>query len=214
HRPRQDLHQSQREHGQPGARLENLRHGNRLDLRPDGEGLHQDQDRCRRLDEHTGSGGVQDHEILLQDRLRHEGDKERGSRVGAPAEVLHLPVEGGTGAHPVQELRAGRPGRKGDDKGRVEQTGGEMRHARTTTAVVLLLCAAAALYGQGKHGGGTPSAALSLYRLPPLERAILCTKYHEGWHGEKKHWPYVGWGHHVLPGERLTNNITRAQGDS
>jgi len=89
-----------------------------------------------------------------------------------------------------------------------------MRHARTTTAVVLLLCAAAALYGQGKHGGGTPSAALSLYRLPPLERAILCTKYHEGWHGEKKHWPYVGWGHHVLPGERLTNNITRAQGDS
>ena len=88
-----------------------------------------------------------------------------------------------------------------------------MRHARTTTAVVLLLCAAAALYGQGKHGGGTPSAALSLYRLPPLERAILCTKYHEGWHGEKKHWPYVGWGHHVLPGERLTNNITRAQGD-
>jgi len=125
HRPRQDLHQSQREHGQPGARLENLRHGNRLDLRPDGEGLHQDQDRCRRLDEHTGSGGVQDHEILLQDRLRHEGDKERGSRVCAPAEVLHLPVEGGTGAHPVQELRAGRPGRKGDDKGRVEQTGGK-----------------------------------------------------------------------------------------
>ena len=74
-----------------------------------------------------------------------------------------------------------------------------MRHARMTTAVLLLLCAAAALYGQGKHGGGTPSAALSLYRLPPLERAILCTKYHEGWHGEKKHWPYVGWGHRVLP---------------
>ena len=43
HRPRQDLHQSQREHGQPGARLENLRHGDRVDLRPDGEGLHQDQ---------------------------------------------------------------------------------------------------------------------------------------------------------------------------
>lgn len=83
-----------------------------------------------------------------------------------------------------------------------------------TTAVLLLLCAAAALYGQGKHGGGTSSAALSLYRLSPLERAILCTKYHEGWHGEKKHWPYVGWGHRVLPGERFTNGITRAQGDS
>lgn len=58
HRPRQDLHQPEREHGQPGARLENLRHGNRLDLRPDGEGLHQDQDRRRRFDEHPGSGGV------------------------------------------------------------------------------------------------------------------------------------------------------------
>ena len=171
----------------------------------------------------TGAGGsmnIQEAEefkttkFFLQDRLRHEGDKERGSRVCAPAEVLHLSVEGGTGAHPVQELRTGRPGRKGDDKGRVEQTRGEMRHARTTTAVLLLLCAAATLYGQGKHGGGAPSAALSLYRLPPLERAILCTKYHEGWHGEKKHWPYVGWGHRVLPGERFTNDITRAQGDS
>ena len=200
HRPRQDLHQSQREHGQPGARFENLRHGDRVDLRPDGEGLHQDQDRCRRLDEHTGSGGVQDHEVLLQDRFRHERNKERGSRVCAPAEVLHLSVEGGTGAHPVQELRTGRSGRKGDDKGCAEQARGEMRHARTTTAVLLLLCVATALYGQGKHGGGTPSPGLSLFRLPPLERAILCTKYHEGWHGEKKHW--------------LTNNITRAQGDS
>ena len=89
-----------------------------------------------------------------------------------------------------------------------------MRHARTTTAVLLLLCVATALCGQGKHGGGTPSPGLSLFRLPPLERAILCTKYHEGWHGEKKHWPYVGWGHRVLPGERFTNDITRAQGDS
>lgn len=89
-----------------------------------------------------------------------------------------------------------------------------MRHVRMTTAVLLLLCAAAALYGQEKRGAGASSAALSLYRLPPLERAILCTKYHEGWHGEKKHWPYVGWGHRVLPGERFTNGITRAQGDS
>lgn len=36
----------------------------------------------------------------------------------------------------------------------------------------------------------------------------------EGWHGEKKHWPYVGWGHKVLPGERFTNSISKAQGDS
>lgn len=87
-----------------------------------------------------------------------------------------------------------------------------MRHIQMI--VVLLLSAVTVVYGQGKHGGGTPSPGLSLFRLPPLERAILCTKYHEGWHEEKKHWPYMGWGHRVLPGERFTNDITRAQGDS
>ncbi|WP_018667014.1 glycoside hydrolase family protein [Bacteroides gallinarum] len=44
--------------------------------------------------------------------------------------------------------------------------------------------------------------------------AVECIRRHEGWHGEKRHWPYVGWGHKVLPGERLTNNISKAQGDS
>ena len=37
---------------------------------------------------------------------------------------------------------------------------------------------------------------------------------YEGWHGEKKHWPYVGWGHKVLTEESFTNDITKAQGDS
>lgn len=44
--------------------------------------------------------------------------------------------------------------------------------------------------------------------------AIECIKRHEGWHGEKRHWPYIGWGHKVLPGETFTNGISRAQGDS
>lgn len=44
--------------------------------------------------------------------------------------------------------------------------------------------------------------------------AVECIRRFEGWHGEKKHWPYCGWGHKVLPGERLDNNITREQGDS
>ena len=44
--------------------------------------------------------------------------------------------------------------------------------------------------------------------------AIECIKRFEGWHGEKRHWPYVGYGHKVLPGERLTNDITKEQGDS
>ena len=44
--------------------------------------------------------------------------------------------------------------------------------------------------------------------------AVECIKRFEGWHGERKHWPYVGWGHKVLPGEKFTNNISKAQGDS
>lgn len=44
--------------------------------------------------------------------------------------------------------------------------------------------------------------------------AVECIKRWEGWHGEKKHWPYVGWGHKVLPGEAFTNGISRTQGDS
>ena len=55
---------------------------------------------------------------------------------------------------------------------------------------------------------------LGIYNLPPFERAILCTKFYEGWHGEKRHLPYIGYGHKLLPGERLTHKISRAQGDS
>lgn len=44
--------------------------------------------------------------------------------------------------------------------------------------------------------------------------AVECIKRFESWHGEKRHWPYVGYGHKVLPGERLTNDITKEQGDS
>lgn len=44
--------------------------------------------------------------------------------------------------------------------------------------------------------------------------AVECIKRFEGWHGERKHWPYVGWGHKLLPGEKFTNNISKAQGDS
>ena len=44
--------------------------------------------------------------------------------------------------------------------------------------------------------------------------AVECIKRFEGWHGEKRHWPYVGYGHKVLPRERLTNDITKEQGDS
>ena len=63
---------------------------------------------------------------------------------------------------------------------------------------------------------GMPSRAENPVKVSPdkFSLAVECVKRFEGWHGEKKYWPYVGWGHKVLPGERFTNGITKAQGDS
>ena len=60
--------------------------------------------------------------------------------------------------------------------------------------------------------------ALSLPAQPrqPLsrfERAVRCVKYFEGWHGRDRH-PYVGYGHRLLKGERLTADMTERQADS
>ena len=117
-----------------------MKHVHRLDLRTDGEGLRKDPNRRRRLDEHTGIGRVQDHEILLQDGLRHEGNQERGSGVYAAAEVLHLPIKGGAGTHPIQELCSGGTGRQGDDKGRTEQTRVEIKTDNNNSYIWIFIC--------------------------------------------------------------------------
>lgn len=79
---------------------------------------------------------------------------------------------------------------------------------------MLMIVVMTAVYGQERYRAKPASTQLSIYSLPPLERAISSIKFYEGWHGEKKHWPYVGWGHKVLPRERFTNDITKVQGDS
>lgn len=44
---------------------------------------------------------------------------------------------------------------------------------------------------------GMPSRAENPVKASPdkFSLAVECVKRFEGWHGEKKHWPYVGWGH-------------------
>ena len=49
--------------------------------------------------------------------------------------------------------------------------------------------------------------------LPPFERAVVVVKYFEGLHGWKNY-PYVGYGHHLQPGERFTADRTERQADS
>ena len=52
-----------------------------------------------------------------------------------------------------------------------------------------------------------------LFSLPRFERAVACIKHYEGLHGPKNH-PYVGYGHRLLPGERLSCAMTKRQADS
>jgi hypothetical protein len=52
----------------------------------------------------------------------------------------------------------------------------------------------------------------AMMQLPPIQRAALIIKHFEGWHSGKG--PYIGWGHRIQPGEHISHNITRQQGDS
>ena len=81
--------------------------------------------------------------------------------------------------------------------------------------LVLCVLSLLFLFSQGLMGQAVDKGKrLKIYELSPFERAILCTKHYEGWHGSRKHLPYIGYGHKLLPGERLTHKISRAQGDS
>lgn len=48
---------------------------------------------------------------------------------------------------------------------------------------------------------------------PLFEKAVACIKVFEGWHTVRNH-PYIGYGHRLLEGEKLTANLTETQADS
>lgn len=52
----------------------------------------------------------------------------------------------------------------------------------------------------------------SIFSLPPFERAVCCIKYYEGMH-RKKDYPYVGYGHKLLPGEHYSSNMSLTEAD-
>ena len=43
-----------------------------------------------------------------------------------------------------------------------------------------------------------------------FEEAVKLIIEHEGWH-DHRHYPYIGYGHRLLPGEKLTHNISKEQ---
>lgn len=52
----------------------------------------------------------------------------------------------------------------------------------------------------------------SIFSLPPFERAVCCIKYYEGIH-RKKDYPYVGYGHMLLPGEHYSSDMSLTEAD-
>ena len=58
-----------------------------------------------------------------------------------------------------------------------------------------------------------PAQSHGIYKLPPFERAVCCIKFFEGLH-QTQDYPYIGYGHRILPGEKLSYPITEEQADS
>lgn len=52
-----------------------------------------------------------------------------------------------------------------------------------------------------------------LRELPKFDRAIAIIKRFEGWHGSKSA-PYIGYGHRILQGEKLSYEMTESEADS
>ena len=79
--------------------------------------------------------------------------------------------------------------------------------------VAFLICTDC-LSAQVRSPSKEKTESVDIFKLPPFERAVLCVKYFEGWHGVRHH-PYVGWGHKLLPGERYSaRTMTRRQADA
>lgn len=73
-----------------------------------------------------------------------------------------------------------------------------------------LLCG----YAKAQTRGGDSSPPLPKEISAELfDKAVALIKEFEGWHSAK-HYPYIGYGHKLLPHENLTADITEEQADS
>ena len=75
---------------------------------------------------------------------------------------------------------------------------------RRLTLLLGLVCVCAMLRAEIPDG---------ILHLAPFDRAVCIIKRFEGWHSAR-HYPYIGFGHRLREGEKLTADITEAQADS
>lgn len=62
-------------------------------------------------------------------------------------------------------------------------------------------------------GGLSAQTQASLKCIPKFELAVACIKKYETLH-DRKHYPYYGYGHKRLPGEKLSYNMTEKEADA
>lgn len=79
--------------------------------------------------------------------------------------------------------------------------------------ILIILSVSLGYSGLAAQGGGSPPPDRLMIPASLFEKAVDCIKGFEGWHSGRHH-PYIGYGHRLLPGERLTCNLTKEQADS
>ena len=82
------------------------------------------------------------------------------------------------------------------------------------TLMLLFLCQSIVVQNKTPTNDSPSQTDLGIFALPPFERAVRCIKYYEGWHDIKHNYPYIGWGHRILPHEKFRKNLTFQQADS
>ena len=79
---------------------------------------------------------------------------------------------------------------------------------------LLLLCQNIMAQNKPPITDSPSQKVLGIFALSAFERAVRCIKYYEGWHDIKRNYPYIGWGHRILPNEKFKKNLTFQQADS
>lgn len=69
------------------------------------------------------------------------------------------------------------------------------------TILLLIICTAKA-----------PAQSLGNSRIDSFDLAVAIIKHFEGWH-DSRHYPYIGYGHRIQPGEHIRLPLTRRQAD-
>lgn len=81
--------------------------------------------------------------------------------------------------------------------------------------ILFLMVALLSVLGASATRRAGESPKVNIMSLPPFERAVIIIKKYETMH-HPKHWPYIGYGHRVQPGEpyRRGCQLTESQADA